>query len=156
MILARIGDLHVQQPRGEAELLDYARASSTGLQALFIQVLGHGLEDTSQTQRQAAEGAAEDVGIGWALTGLLRAGHIPDPDDAKSVADRARTHLAKAREISGQVPKAFHCALYPAILADGYLANLERAGYCSDDPRLEKSRMGRQLRLWISARRGVY
>ncbi len=187
LIDARARDFDNRPPVDEADLVDYATNTSAGLQAMFLQVLGCSPRDCSQSSRAAAEKAAGHVGIGWALTGLLRAvaghgregrvmlparllegaglgsDHIPKRGSAgqlslvvKAVAKRARGHLGRAREERKSVPRHLHAALFPAILADGYLGNLERAGHDPFDPGLERGRLGRQLRLAISAARGVY
>lgn len=65
LIDAREADLNPAPPPDLATLESYAEATSATLQSLALTVLG--VED------ETAETAARQVGIAWALTGLLRA-----------------------------------------------------------------------------------
>ena len=65
LIDARAADLTDDPPADTAALEDYARGTSSGLMQLALQVLDARTGD--------ADTAAEHAGIGWALTGLIRA-----------------------------------------------------------------------------------
>jgi phytoene synthase len=65
---AREFDLTDAVPEDLPALLAYAEATSAGLNMLFLEVL-----ETGEGSRAAAEEAGRDVGIAWALAGLLRA-----------------------------------------------------------------------------------
>ncbi len=75
---------------------------------------------------------------------------------AEVVADRARAHLAAARQLRKDVPRAAHPALLPAILADAYLRRLERVRYDVLSPKLGIAKPIRQLRLMMAAAMGRY
>lgn len=62
---ARALDLDDQAPQTLAALIDYADATSATLASLSLEILG----ETGEAPRNAAR----DVGIAWALTGILRA-----------------------------------------------------------------------------------
>lgn len=180
MIDARAFDLGDDPPETLADLLDYARAMSSGLMRLAVEVL-------DAPDDAAAADAAAHVGIAWALIGLIRAmpHHLrqrrlylprditeeagtdlratrelkPTPGLAAAVerlAAVARDELGKARAHRGAVPRAAHPALLPAALADGYLRRLRRAGYNVFDPRLAARPGLMALRLTLSAARGRY
>jgi phytoene synthase len=172
---AREFDLGDEPPEDIPALLAYADATAGSLTALALEILGTG--------GGAAEAAGRDVGIAWALTGLLRAaafhasrGRIYFP---KSLLDREGVQAsdilalratpelrAAAREIatlaqdrlaearSRDVPEWALPALLPAVLAESYLSRLGRAGFDPFRPGLEKGSIARQLRLWLAARRG--
>jgi phytoene synthase len=170
-------------------LLAYAEGTSATLTALALETLwpqepgAHGRGKLPE----AALAAGRDVGIAWALTGLLRAVgfharsrrlYLPQSllDEAgvrasdvfglhqtaglakaaEAVADRARAHLAAARQMRRQVPRAAHPALLPAVLADAYLGRLGRVRYDVFDPKLDIAKPIRQLRLVMAAARGRY
>lgn len=65
LIDAREADLDPAPPPDLAALESYAAATSATLQSLALAILG--------VEEEAAETAARQVGIAWALTGLLRA-----------------------------------------------------------------------------------
>ncbi len=65
LIEARAFDLEGAAPENLAALEDYAEATSAGLVFLALEVLG--------VRAPEAEAAGSDVGIAWALAGLLRA-----------------------------------------------------------------------------------
>lgn len=63
---ARLTDLDDAAPRSLDALIDYADATSATLAALSLEILG-------EAEGEAPRLAARDVGIAWALTGILRA-----------------------------------------------------------------------------------
>jgi phytoene synthase len=65
LIDARAFDLEQQAPESLAKLEDYAQATSAGLVLLALEILG--------VKDEASRAAGRQIGIAWALTGLLRA-----------------------------------------------------------------------------------
>jgi len=184
LIDARELDLEDAQPADLAALEDYAEATSSGLVALALQLLGAG--------RGAVSGAAPDaagrlVGLGWALTGLARAvpfhaarqrcllpaelcqeagldlaglfelrGSPALSRVVERLVVRAEQHLAAARRLRRDVPRAALPALLPARLADGYLAALRQAGCDPFRVPLQAARGGRPWRLLLASLLGRY
>jgi NADH dehydrogenase [ubiquinone] 1 alpha subcomplex assembly factor 6 len=88
---------------------------------------------------------------------LLERGHVQGLSEAvRTVAMRAQERLAEARRFRGKFPRAALPALLPGILADGYLAELRRAGY--DPFALDRARQRpwRPLRLLLASALGRY
>ena len=111
LIDARTADLTDDPPADMTALEDYARGTSSGLMQLALQVLGVRTGD--------ADTAAEHAGIGWALTGLIRAvpfhgaqGRVYLPQDlleAESLNIHATAHdrnPEKIRRIAGHLAEA--------------------------------------------------
>jgi phytoene synthase len=179
LIDAREFDLEQRAPKDLAELEGYARASSSALVGLALQVLG--------CDGPEGRGVGDAVGLSWALTGLLRA--IPVharqkrlflPEDMTSaagldlgklfalqssralkdlVAEIARIaegQLASARANRRLVPKQGLAALLPATLAGNYLKILKRAGYDPFDPAVQQRPPGRAWRLALASRLGRF
>lgn len=152
LIDARERDLEDEPPATLEALEGYAEGTSASLVALALEVL--------DVHEPAAEEAGREVGIAWALTGLLRAvpfhaqrrrlylpqdlmlaagarsnelfdrGHTVGLDRVvHQVAERARKHLAAARQRRAALPRVALPVVLPARLADVYLAELHRAGY---------------------------
>ena len=71
------------------------------------------------------------------------------------IAGMAEAHLAEARALSRDVPRAAIPALLPVTLANVYLGRLRRAGFDPFNPRVQQPGAGR-LRLLINAWRGRY
>ena len=164
LIAAREGDLDRVQPADLNALCGYAERSSGALGRLAAQVLGGVDQDT---QRAAAE-----VGVAWGLIGNLRAlghhlsmgkltlpldlmadagmsgddlsGHAALPEIARKIGDLARIRLDAARSCS--VDRAALAAVLPALLADGHLKALDRAGWDVFHPSVAQPRT-RPLRL---------
>jgi phytoene synthase len=177
LLAARERDLDNEPPATLAELELYAEATSSGLLDLVLGILRqHG---------EGPREAARHAGIAWALTGLLRAvpfhasrRQIFLPRDlmatagldveamvagrsgaplqavARQIGEAARGHLRQARARS--VPRTAVPALLPAVLADRYLARLERAGFSLFDTALARPPGDRALRLLWAALRGRY
>ncbi len=177
LIDAREFDLGDEPPADMGALVDYAEATSSTLARLALAVLG--------ADGGAAREAARHVGIGWALTGLLRAAPFhararrcylpadrtsaaavdalfklkPSPELAVPVAEvatAARGHLAQARALRPRLGRNALPALLPATLADAYLERLRRAAYNPFDDRIEASPLSLQLRLTVAAALGRY
>src|SRR5262249_23572723 len=139
-------------PATLAELEDYAEGTSSQLIQLALEAL--------DAAAPPARAAATEIGIAYALTGLLRAmpvhaamrrSWIPDelaaqggldPGDyaagratpalrqaVEAIAAAAVTHLAAARRLGAEVPRAALPALLPARIAQRALRRLERAGF---------------------------
>jgi NADH dehydrogenase [ubiquinone] 1 alpha subcomplex assembly factor 6 len=72
------------------------------------------------------------------------------------VASRAARHLATARALRSEVPRAAVPALLPAVLAAADLARLQRAGYDPFAPRFAGTDPWRAWRLTVAALRGRY
>ncbi len=177
LIDAREFDLGDEPPADIDALVDYAEATSSTLTRLALEALG--------ADGEAAREAARHVGIGWALTGLLRAAPFhartrrrylpedlmnaagvdalfrlkPSPELAGPVAEvaaTARRHLAQARALRPQLPRTALPALLPATLAHVYLNRLRSTAYNPFDHRLEASPVAMQLRLIVAAALGRY
>ena len=183
VLLERLIDAREQDftgpPASLAALERYAEASAGTLTALAFEALG--------VRGEAAGEVAAELGIAWALVGLLRAvpfhaaqerlclplellAEASIPPEAlfaggapaglaavvRPIAARAREHLAAARRLRGALPRQALAALLPAVLADGHLRALARAGY---DPYAlgppGPPRLG-LLRLALAAARGRY
>ena len=154
-------DFAEEPPASLPALEDYAEATSSALIALALEVLG--------VREAAAAEAGRQVGIGYALAGLLRAmpqltaagrGVIPldiaarlglDPHDCSAsrarrglraaVAEIAAAASGQLRAARGQrrVASAAMPALLPAVVAAQSLRRLKRAGYDPFDPVLSRS-----------------
>jgi NADH dehydrogenase [ubiquinone] 1 alpha subcomplex assembly factor 6 len=150
---ARERDLAGAPPPTLAALEDYAEATSATLLHLALEVLG--------VREPAADAAARDIGIAYALAGLLRAlplhahaGHSYIPQEivagcglacddhralreaVRRIADAAAEHLAAARRRRAELPRAALPALLPAVVAERALARLRKADNDPFDPRL--------------------
>lgn len=177
MIGARERDLEEDPPATLAELEAYAQDSSSRLLWLALEALG---------VRDAAAGeAAREIGIAWALTGLIRA--IPHhararrlyiPGDVAAEAGltpeqvfalRPSAPLAGAAERLAAAalvhlgagrrtgaPRAAVPALLPARLAGQYLKRLMRARYDVFSPALMVPDALKTLRLSAAAVTGRY
>jgi NADH dehydrogenase [ubiquinone] 1 alpha subcomplex assembly factor 6 len=127
LIDAREQDLGDEPPADMAALEDYAEGTSSRLLYLALEVLGAG--------GPAAIAAARDIGIAYALAGLIRAlpfhtgagrAHLPADLAVADIARTATAHLAAARRHA--TPRPALPALLPAIVAERFLRRLERAG----------------------------
>jgi NADH dehydrogenase [ubiquinone] 1 alpha subcomplex assembly factor 6 len=152
LIDARERDLDDAPLTTLAALEDYAECTSAPLIRLALEALGASTPST--------ETAAAEIGVAYALTGLLRAmpihalaGRCFIPLDlatetgldaadyaagratpalqraVEAIARAAERHLAAARAMRRDVPKAALPALLPARIASHTLKCLERAGY---------------------------
>ena len=172
LIEARLVDLSDQPPADIEVLLSYARNSSSALNLLQLEVLGH---------RDIFEDRAEDLGMAWALTGLMRAvpalgkrGRSPLPASltpaerdltvmdkdvcraVEAVCTEARRRLEKAAlQKSADKPEVRSLFLL-GPLCRTYLNKFSRAGYDPSAPALQQSRAKLQVTLWIRALLGAY
>ena len=157
LIDSRERDLDDEPPPTLAALEDYAAASSGALAALAAALLG--------ARKPAAQDAAEAVGTGYALAGLLRAAPyrkaagrpaLPPGVGIPEIAAAARRHLARARADRRAVPRAALAALLPAVIASHYLRRLERAGCDPFAPELANSDPLQSWRLLAAALRNRF
>ncbi|TAN59320.1 MAG: phytoene/squalene synthetase [Magnetospirillum sp.] len=177
LLAARELDLGGGAPADLAAAEAYADDTSATLTALALMVLGE--------KGEAVFAAGRHVGIAWALVGQLRAlgfhlsiGRLTLAEAtlraagttgeavlagtaprraltlaAETVAGQARAHLAEARRTP--VSRAALPALLPAVLADGHLNLLERAGWDPFDIRVSRTRP-QPLRLAWANMRGKF
>jgi len=137
LIDARERDLAGDPPASLPALEAYAGATSAPLQLSAHATLGASVP--------AANRAARDAAIAYALAGLLRATPylarsrrhaVPPPlvERPDDVAERALAHVAAARALRGEVPRAALPALLPNVLAAADLARLRRGEAAGPDP----------------------
>lgn len=174
MIDAREQDLLPDPPTTFTQLENYVEATGGGLNYLALQALA--VKDC----KGAAATAARDVGVGYALAGVLRAtafnarfgrSLVPtelDPnrhalggkatpvlrDAAATIAEAAHARFAKARTLSDEIPEAAMPVLLPAPVAERWLAQIESAEFDLFAPRILRPDPWRGLRLFLAARRG--
>jgi NADH dehydrogenase [ubiquinone] 1 alpha subcomplex assembly factor 6 len=175
LIDAREGDLADAPPADLDALVAYAEASSAPLVLLALEALG--VRDHAAMRSGREVGIAYALaGLLGATVFHARARRTYLPADlvaahgialhrtlfelkpapglaavAEAVAARARVHLAQARALRRDVPRAALPALLPAVLAGRMLARLERVGYDVLAPRLARSDGGKALRLALAA-----
>jgi NADH dehydrogenase [ubiquinone] 1 alpha subcomplex assembly factor 6 len=179
LIDTRERDLADEPPATLAELEDYAEGTSAALLYLALEVLG--------VAEPAVVSAAREIGIGYALAGLLRAlpfharagrCYIPadiagraglDPADYANLRDSAglrtataeiaaagASHLQAARRYRREVSGSARAALLPAVVADRFLARLQRAGCNPLAPELAIPDPLQSWRLFAAALRGRF
>lgn len=177
LIDARGRDLDDEPPADLPALVGYARDTSASLTQLALGVL--------EVSDAGASKAADDVGIAYALAGLLRAVpfhasqkrlYLPrtlregagldagrlfelKPDAALPLVVRpivAEARAHLARARNHAVPRAALAALLPAVVADAALERLERAGFDPFAPRVARSGAILPLALAWRARRGRF
>ncbi len=132
LINARERDLDEAPPESMAALETYAEESAAPLVSLTLEAVG--------ADADALAKLARHTGIGWALTGLMRA--LPhhaaqgrkmllsdSGDGVAVVADVARQHIGKARKLRRGAPRVVKRATLPAVLADAYLRRLAACGH---------------------------
>lgn len=171
LISARQDDLDGFSPADMAEAEHYAERSSAALTALALTILGAQGEESQGVGRHVGT-AWGLIGNLRALGHHLSMGKLTLPDDllraagtsagavragqasiealtavARQLAERARDHLATARQ--KRPGRTGLAALLPAILADGYLQVLENAGWNPFDSRVAQPNP-RPLRLTIA------
>ncbi|MFI4987182.1 MAG: phytoene/squalene synthase family protein [Alphaproteobacteria bacterium] len=152
LIDGRERDFEETPPASLAELESYAAATSSTLMSLALEALG--VRGGDADAAAAALGIAWALtGLMRAVPfhARQRRLYLPrdamaeagaDPDElfargrtaglatvVRRIAERAGEHLAAARQRRPRLPRAALPALLPAVLADGYLAELRRAGY---------------------------
>jgi len=140
LIDARETDLADEPPASLAALEEYAEATSARLLYLALEVLG--------VQNSSAGEAARNIGIAYALAGLLRLlpfrlrpiipADIPVQKAVTELAAAACRHLDAARLHRKAIPRAALPALLPAIIAQRFLNRLKRARCDAFDPALLK------------------
>ncbi|MGC2414613.1 MAG: phytoene/squalene synthase family protein [Stellaceae bacterium] len=179
MIDTRERDLADEPPVSLATLEVYAEGTAATLLNLALEVLG--------VTEPAAGAAAREIGIGYALSGLLRAlpfhartgrSYIPadiaaraglDPADyaglrdtaalraaAAEIAEAAVGHLRAARRYRREVPRSARAAMLGAIVADRFLARLNRAAFNPFAPELVIPDPLQSWRLAAAALRGRF
>lgn len=135
LVDARESDLSGDVPPPTVATLEaYAEASSAPLIMLALEVLG--------AATPAAQEAARDIGIAYALTGFIRAlpygehqGQRRLPAGAsvqaavEAIAEAAAAHLDAARARRHDVPARALPALLPARIAAASLRRLQRSGF---------------------------
>lgn len=177
LIGARWDDLDGVSPADMEEAERYAERSAAALTALALAVLGAEDDDSRRAGRH--------LGIAWGLVGGLRAlghhlsmGKLTLPEEllrqagtsgealrqgqsstesvtavARQIGQRAGHHLAEARK--ARAGRDGLAALLPAILADGHLQVLEKAGWNPFDSRVATPRP-RPIRLLFAHVTGWY
>jgi len=174
---ARAFDIEDGAPADLKALVAYAEDTSATLTALSLDILG--------ARDEAARRAGRHIGIAWALTGLARAVpfhagarrvYLPatlcrdagvDFQDlfrlrpgpglthvVAEIADTARRHLDVARR--GRGSRRALPALLPAVLAEGYVERLRKAGFNPFARRVQAAGAGRVLALCLRAALGRY
>jgi len=122
LIEARSGDLDDHAPPDTAALVTYAEETSATLTALSLEILG---------QRDGAAGeAGRNVGIAWALTGLLRS--VPFHAGAR----RLYLPASLTREMGLDVAELFRRRSSPALAAVVCEIAQEARRYLSEARRL--------------------
>lgn len=156
LIAARERDLEAPPPENMAAFEDYAGESAAPLVSLALEAVGADAAALSELARH--------TGIGWALTGLLRAlphhaaeGRVMLPRDVFDpqemalgvaiVVDAARQHIAEARKLRRPASAGAKRASLAAVLADAYLRRLAACGHDPYHPRAALSPLRRQLLL---------
>jgi NADH dehydrogenase [ubiquinone] 1 alpha subcomplex assembly factor 6 len=166
LVDAREQDMEAEPPADLADLLDYARGTSSTLTELALEVLGR--------PGPAVREAGRALGIAWALLGLVRAvpfhaaqrrlylpasltaaaglkpsqlferGSSPELREVtRRLAEEAAGWLDAARRGRGEVGRRFQPAMLPAVLARGHLRRLAAAGYDPFDSRVQQAPPGR-------------
>jgi phytoene synthase len=179
MIDTREADLADEPPATLATLEDYAEGTAATLLYLTLEVIG--------VRDPAAHAAAREVGILYALAGLLRAmpyharagrSYIPAEIAARAgldladyvemrdtpalrgaaaeIAEAAAGHLRAARRYRRELPRSARAAMLPAVVADRFLARLERAGFNPFAPELVLPDPLQSWRLAAAALRGRF
>jgi NADH dehydrogenase [ubiquinone] 1 alpha subcomplex assembly factor 6 len=160
MIAGRAADLDDSAPADIEALIAYAEATSAAVFEAALEILGATGEETQESAR--------DIGIAWALVGLVRAvpfharsRRIYLPADLNhraglNVLARAKAHLQCARGRRHVVSRSALPVLLPATLADFYLDRLRRAGCNPFDPRVQAPSARRAVRLAIACWRQRY
>ncbi|MGH6988932.1 MAG: phytoene/squalene synthase family protein [Stellaceae bacterium] len=179
LIEARERDLSLEPPATMAALEAYAEETSAPLQLLVLEVLGAVSSEANQAARAAAIAYAL---MGLLRATQYRAGarrtilpqtliaeagldletiHAGKPDPAlatiaRRIADRARHHLAVARQVRPRIAPNALPALLPAVLAEGDLKRLDHAGFDPFAPGFVRADPWRSWRLTMAALRGRY
>ena len=179
LIEARERDLAPEPPATVAALEAHAEETAAPLQLLVLQALGEDGAVTNQAARAAAIAYAlagllratpflvgtrrfilpraliDETGLDLEL---LFAGKASPPLAVivHRIADRAAHHLAVARGLRGEVPRAALPALLPAVLAAADLQRLRRAGFNVFAAGVTRRDPWRSWRLTLASLRGRY
>lgn len=179
LIDAREADLEDEPPGNLACLVNYAQVTAVPLVLLVLEALGVREPAAAEAGRHAAIGYAL-AGLLRAVPHHARQNRVLLPADRlaehgvrvrdvvegkagpslkpviREVADVARDHLAKARGLRREVPKAAVPALLGATLADTYLGALAREDHDPLAARVQMPHPLRSIRLAWAAMRGRY
>lgn len=179
LLVARERDLENDPPASLAELETYAQDTSATLIELALGLLSQNDQVSRTAGRHVGiawalagllravpfHAARRQIFLPRDLTaaaGLdieaLVAGRPGEPlrQAAGEIAAAARRHLAAARSLRRDVPRAAVPALLPAVLADRYLDRLERGGFSLFDGTMQRPAGDRAVRLLWAALRGRY
>ena len=170
MLDTREFDMQDRPPEDMGALMAYAEGTASSLQLLALSIQGGG---------ESSEKAARDLGIAWALIGLIRATpfqaatgrtFLPldmlnkenldplrlSPSDGLSrvvgqVAEYAVEALQSSRRLKSDVPKAARNVMLLAPLADSYLKQMSKVGFDPFHATMHSGATRRQLKLaWYS------
>lgn len=179
LIDARDADLDSRQPGNLAELEAYCRDTSAPLISLALEVLGQTAESAHALTEPLGTAWAL-TGLLRALPFHARRKRLLLPGDminihsadaralfelqptaklkeaVETLAVRAEALLSTARHQRPKPPKAAHPALLLAILAQGYLETLRRAGYDPFDARVQRRDASAAWRLTWARLRGTF
>ncbi len=154
LIDARESDLDAAPPESMVALETYAEESAAPLVSLTLEAVG--------ADAGAMPVLARHSGIGWALTGLMRAlphhtaqGRDMLPGGVSEVADIARWHIDEARKLRRGAARDVKRATLPAVLADAYLGRLAACGHDPNHPGAAIGLLRRQLLLSRAAFLGL-
>ena len=179
LIDARAFDLYDEPPKTTDDLIGYAESTSSTLVWLALEALG-AAHPAALAAGRAVGIAWALVGLLRAMPHHLRQGRIYLPQDleaefavdrralselkrtpqlaaaVRALAGRARGYLIEARTLRREVPPDALPALLPAVLADGHLRRLARAGFDVFDARLGQRPGLLTARLALHAMMGRY
>ncbi|MCW9034068.1 MAG: squalene/phytoene synthase family protein [Rhodospirillales bacterium] len=169
---AREFDMQDRPPEDMGALVAYAEGTASTLQELAVLI----------ASGQSGGGAAKQLGIAWALTGLVRAVpfqasmgrtflpnsllkakgldplHLSPSEELNNVvelvAQCAQTALENARSGKACIPPASLAAMLLAPLTESYLKQLSKVGHNPFDAKMRRGGTVRQLKLaWYSLRK---
>jgi phytoene synthase len=176
LIEAREFDLYDDPMPSMAAFEAYVRLTSASLFELVGEMLG----GTDAAFASAASHAGSAYGIVGLLRALpmhasrgqiyipldLLARHQVTPESIRSgesspqlknalkeLRDKAREHYRELNRLLPSLPNAVQPVFLPLVLTDAYLALMERRSYDPFTTPVELSQVGRQWKLWRSARR---
>jgi NADH dehydrogenase [ubiquinone] 1 alpha subcomplex assembly factor 6 len=179
LLVARERDLENEPPATLAELETYAQDTSATLIELALRLL----QQKDQASRRAGRHVGVAWALTGLLRAMpfhasrrqiflprnltdaagldieaLVAGRPGEPLRwvAGELVGVARRHLAAARALRPEVPRAAVPALLPAVLADRYLDRLERSDFSLFDGTMQRPAGDRAVRLLWAALRGRY
>ncbi len=179
LIDGREFDLDDEPPPDLGALEAYAEATSATLNALALEVLGErgaaahaagrhvGIAWALVGHLRAAAFHARARRTFLPVESLQKQGLTPEdlfalkPSQAlgrvaAEIAEAARRHLLEARKSRAEIPRQARPALLCGVLAEAYLGRIRRAGYNLFAPNLGIAKPARQIRLALSALRGMF